>query len=185
MSDRLEDFIRNNREEFDIHTPDDKLWKGIKPAKKYRIDREKFFRISYRIAAVLIIFVASYAFHEFRDTRKAVKLAENDREIYRKIPELKEAEYYYTNLVNKKMEELQPFFSRLPGLEEDVKYDLNELDSIYASLKNDLKDNIANDEVLEAMIQNYRLKIQILEDLLSEVKQEKSNTDDEKNKYNI
>ena len=39
-----------------------------------------------------------------------------------------------------------------------------ELDSVYISLKSDLKDNIANHEVIEAMIQNYRLRISILEE---------------------
>ena len=185
MNDRLEDFIKNNRDEFDIYTPDEKLWEGIKARRKNKINPKIFLKYAYRVAAVLIIFIASYAFHEYMDTRENLKMAENDQELYRQIPELKEAEFYYTNLVHKKMEELQPFFSSLPGLEQDIKYDLNELDSIYASLKNDLKDNIANDQVLEAMIQNYRLKIQILEDLLSEVNQEKSNRNDEKSKYKI
>ena len=49
---------------------------------------------------------------------------------------------------------------------ETLQQDLSELDSIYHELQMDLRDNIANDEVVEAMIQNYILKIQILEDLL-------------------
>ena len=49
-------------------------------------------------------------------------------------------------------------------------YDLNQLDSLYTELKSDLRDNIANQEVIDAMIQNYRLRISILEELLSEIK---------------
>jgi hypothetical protein len=56
--------------------------------------------------------------------------------------------------------------------------DLEELDEVYLELKEDLKDNVANPEVIEAMILNYRVKLEILEDLLNQLK-EKENQDDE------
>jgi 3-hydroxyacyl-CoA dehydrogenase len=46
---------------------------------------------------------------------------------------------------------------------------MSELDSMYYDLKSDLKDNMANQEVIEAIIENYRLKITILEDILTEI----------------
>ena len=39
-------------------------------------------------------------------------------------------------------------------------------------MKADLKDNVANQEVIEAIIENYRLRIAILEELLTELKPE-------------
>ena len=90
----------------------------------------------------------------------------NTAEIEIDIPELKEAEMYYTGIINTKMEEVKPMLSDYPTLESELETDLTELDSIYKSLKNDLKDDIANNEVIEAMIQNYRLRISILEDML-------------------
>jgi len=101
-------------------------------------------------------------------------------EFYDLMPELKETEFYYNNLVNLKMDELQPFLANIPGLEAEVQLDLSELDSIYSSLKEDLKDNIANDQVIEAMIQNYRLKIKILEDLLNDISPDKIQDENEK-----
>ena len=47
----------------------------------------------------------------------------------------------------------------------EINDELSVLDSVYNGLRSDLADNIANDEVVEAMIQNYRLKLKILEDL--------------------
>ena len=61
--------------------------------------------------------------------------------------------------------------------------DLSELDSIYSSLKKDLRENIDNEQVLEAMIQNYRMKLKILEDLLLDISPNKTQEKDEK--YNI
>jgi hypothetical protein len=85
------------------------------------------------------------------------------------LPGLHDAEVYYTNLVNQKLDELRPIIANCPSLEEELNIDLSELDSVYLELKTDLKDNMANQEVVEAIIENYRLKIRILEDLLSEM----------------
>ena len=56
-----------------------------------------------------------------------------------------------------------------PSLQEELNFDMTELDRVYIELKDDLKDNMANQEVVEAIIENYRLKISILEDLLTEM----------------
>lgn len=182
--DKLEEFINENRAEFDFFTPEKKTWNKIKPVNKLQqIGSRKILRTIYRVAATLLIFTASYVFHEFMDIRENKIANTGNYEIYNLMPELKETENYYNNLVSLKMDELQPFLRKIPGLEAEVQLDISELDSIYSSLKDDLKDNIANDQVLAAMIQNYRLKIKILEDLLSDISPDKIQDEDEK--YNI
>ena len=94
--------------------------------------------------------------------------------LYQAVPELKEAEYYYQSQVSMKMKELKPYFREVPGLSREVNDDLTELDSVYVSLKRDLADNVANEQVIEAMIQNYRMKLEILEDLLQQLKAEQN-----------
>jgi hypothetical protein len=112
-------------------------------------------------------------------------IAEKKRnDVYEQVPELKEAESYYSKLVTFKLEEMKPFLMNNPGIRKEVNVDLMELDSIYSSLKNDLKDNIANDQIIEAMIQNYRLKLRILEELQAELKPENSK-ENEKPKASI
>jgi hypothetical protein len=101
-------------------------------------------------------------------------------EIIKSIPELQEAEIYYTSLLNDKISQIGPLLEQNPELGESLQQDLSELDSIYAELQLDLRDNIANDEIVEAMIQNYILKIQILEDLLEYMDESSKNNEDEK-----
>jgi hypothetical protein len=55
-----------------------------------------------------------------------------------------------------------------------------QLDSICTDLKKDLKDNIANQEVIEAMIQNYRIKLQLLEDMLKLLKENENKSENTK-----
>jgi hypothetical protein len=187
MKDRLEQLVEDNRDSFDSITPEQAeiVWKKIGDKRKEKQGRKIFLRYIYRAAAVVLIFGLSYAFHDFIDRRKETRLAKDHMsDVYKQLPELKEAERYYSNLVSGKMEEIKPFLANNPGIKKDVNMDLLELDSIYSSLKNDLKDNVANDQIIEAMIQNYRLKLRILEDLQAEIKRENNNKY-EKPKVNI
>ena len=179
MKDRLEEFISENRDQFDLYEPDDKLWSGIEPMiHPKKTSRIGWKGIMWRAAAVLIIFAASFTLQEYLHLRKG-RMATQDEELYKEIPELREAEIFYTGLLNEKISQIEPFLTGMPGLGEILDQDLSELDSIYSELQQDLRDNIANDEIVEAMIQNYILKIEILEDLLEYLDGSSSNNEDE------
>lgn len=170
MDDRLEKFIRDNREGFDFREPDPRVWKTIE--KKTGAVKFNVRLAMRRVAVVALIFAASYAANEF------IHRHERSTAVSEKVPGgkdnktgngFKETEAYYAGLLNQKMDELKPVIANCPALEEELNYDMSELDSIYTDLKRDLKDNMANQEVIEAIIENYRLKISILEDLLTEI----------------
>jgi predicted CopG family antitoxin len=94
--------------------------------------------------------------------------------------EIRETELYYSQMVSQRYNELRPYLAGDPAAEEMLALDMTELDEVYGQLKEDLKDNASNPEVIEAMILNYRVKLEILEDLLYQLK-EKENQDDEEN----
>ena len=166
MNDKLENFIGEHREEFDLFEPGEQIWKGISA----RLKRQKRHRIGtrvilWRVAAVVVIFMMSFALQEFL-LRNDIRISKRgDRIRTDAIPELKEAEVYYANLVDEKLSEIKPLIDEYPELGAEINDELSVLDSVYNGLRSDLADNIANDEVVEAMIQNYRLKLKILEDL--------------------
>jgi hypothetical protein len=169
MKDRFEKFISENREQFDSYEPDPHVWEKVE--KNIRTNRKINWRLGLKRAAIVIlIFSASYAanelIHRYNNTQlSSIKPGKKENI----IPGLTEAEAYYTNIVNQKMDELKPVIANCPSLQEELNYDLSELDSVYIDLKTDLKDNMANQEVIEAIIENYRLKISILEDILKEI----------------
>jgi hypothetical protein len=182
MKDKLEEFVLKNREEFDFYEPDSRIWDKIKS--KIRSGKSINLRLVIsRVAAVLLIFIISYMINRFINEGFPRITLVKDKEV--EIPELKEAENYYSGLLNEKLNEIKPILTACPALEEELIYDLNQLDSLYAELKNDLKDNIANQEVIDAMIQNYRLRISILEELLSEIKPDKDESDNKNNYYEL
>jgi hypothetical protein len=165
MKDSFEKFVHENRSRFDNLEPDIAVWNKLKD----RLPKSKSFSWSLflrRAAIVIVIFTASYFANEL------IHRFNNDSSVLvnkNAIPGLSEAEAYYAGLVIQKMNELKPVIENCPSLQEELNYDLSELDSVYVELKRDLKDNMANQEVIEAIIENYRFKISILEDILSEL----------------
>ncbi len=164
MKDRLEEFVREHSEAFDLFEPGPELWarveKNIQP--KRSIPWRGYL---YRAAAVLVIAGATLLSQQLW-MHRAGHQAPKTAAVELQIPELQEAEMYYSGMISAKLEEVKPYLAGNPALENELHADLSELDSVYISLKSDLKDNIANHEVIEAMIQNYRLRISILEEML-------------------
>jgi hypothetical protein len=180
--DRLEQFIAENRDQFDLYEPGDGIWNRIEKKVQKKSSHPGWNTIFRRAAVVIIIFAASFLLQEYlhRNEMMTGRKEKNLKNI--EISELQEAEIYYANLVDEKIKEIEPLLTDLPDLGNELRNDLSELDSIYAQLRKDLKDNIANDEVVEAMIQNYRLRLKILEDLhgfLKETTNHEQNENDE------
>jgi hypothetical protein len=168
--EKMEEFIRNNREAFDVHDAPDKLWAKVEQRLKNK-RRAGFWKLWLQRAAIFIlIFSLAFAVSEYIHTPKSRQTAlvvEKDQGMPQ---EIKETQAYYESEIYSRMNEMKPMFASYPGMEEEVNKDFTRLDSICADLKKDLKDNVSNQQVLEAMIQNYRTKLSILENLLDELK---------------
>jgi len=175
MSDRLEDFVRQHREEFDLREPDPSVWLKINPANAPVVKEKRPMRWLRIAAAIAVIFAGSSAGIYF------LTGGNNDADLYSQelYMEMQETEAFYTMMVSDRYEELKPYLASDPLANEMLSADMEELDEVYHELKNDLKDNISNPEVIEAMVLNYRIKLEILEDLLNQLK-EKENQDYEK-----
>lgn len=175
MSDRLEDFIRTNREVFDVHEPDPSLWLRINPENKTGGKERRFTWLRY--AAVIAVIFAGFSAGIYFLTS-----GESNEGIYQSsiYQEIIETEQYYNQLVYDKYEEVKTYLADDQESHDLLLSDMEELDEIYAELKSDLNDDVSNPEVIEAMIQNYRIKLEILEDLLIQLK-EKENQDYENN----
>ena len=93
------------------------------------------------------------------------------------VQELMEAEYYYTAQIEERKEEFYCLTANNTGLRDDINMEMVELDQVFKNLKEDLKDNADNEEVVFAMIQNYRLKLEILEEILSQLRSAEKNND--------
>jgi len=182
-NDKLEQYILNNRNEFDTLEPSEDIWDGIVKEKP----KQKIFILSKlkwvaRVAAAILIFIGSYYFHEYRSQKQ--QLSSHNEEINKNTNlynNLIEAELYYTAQIGI---ETEKFYQLTAGdflVREEIQNELKELDREFSELKEDLSDNADNEDIIAAMIQNYRLKLKILQDMmfqLKQVKKEKSTSDE-------
>ena len=164
--DRLEDFIRENRGELDRYLPGKKVWKNIRT----RSPKRSGFR--WMQAAAVLVLTMALAFFLYRH-----KMISKNEKL-----NLEETEIYYNNIFNSLYREASPVLTGYPDAKKELSAELGHLDSLCADIRRDLKDNVSNQEVIMALIQNYREKIRILEEMLTALKDEDHNG--EKSKSN-
>lgn len=172
--DSLEEHIRRNREDMDRYDVSESVWSRIrKNLGKNKSAGKKWLSIAALIVVVfgtsLLFFRPVFRWSESNNQKK------NDIVDMQHNPQLKETELYYNNLVNSLYSEATPLLTKNPEIKKELNADLSHLDSICIDIKKDLKDNISNQDVVEALIQNYRIKIRILEDMLTVLNENEPN----------
>ncbi|BBE20618.1 hypothetical protein AQPE_4812 [Aquipluma nitroreducens] len=166
--DRLEKFVNENRHEFDQLEPSDRLWEAISgqlnEEPKHKIRKFQWMKIAAVVVLVLAIPTVIYQV-KFSEQIQSAKAVQADPE----IQELIEAEAYYAQEVSGKMAEINKCYKVHPEIKIEIEGDLNELEMMYHSLKNDLKENISNKEVIEAMIENNRNRMKLVDEVLEQI----------------
>lgn len=174
-TENLDKFIEQNREEFDVFEPSPDIWNAIQRKTENDSSGEskvivfEWRKFASRVAVVLAIFFASYYVHEFLDDDTVI-LVEHEEQQRDSIPEIlrdfQETQTYYGFQVSNKMDELEKYAEKYPDLVAELKSEIIELDDEFKSLTGDLSENVNNEEIIQAMIQNYRIKLRILEKVM-------------------
>ncbi|HYH56310.1 MAG TPA: hypothetical protein VD772_06830 [Anseongella sp.] len=159
MNDRLKHFIENNRDEFDVYEPPGKVWKNIEqeffPQRKYFTRLFPAMKVAAAIAVLLTV--------SFLAVRQLINLVEPEDSIVRNIsPGAAQQQARYISLIESKRSELRRLQQTEPELYAEFADEIEKLETGYSSLKTEL--SIAPDQalVLEAMIQNLRHQIDLL-----------------------
>ena len=175
MSKRLEQFIRDNREQFDTDEPAPRVWEKLEvaltpPAKKNtgKVIAMKILRWS--AAAAILVFAGLGVYSLVSDKRSSVNvITENSGtpaatdDILNSInPEYAKEVNHFTALIEIKQNELKQIEKENPDLYKQFITDINKLDSSYNALKKDLPVNPNREQLLDAMIQNLRLQTELL-----------------------
>lgn len=173
--DNFEKHIRDNATQFDTQKADRaKLWANIsaelhKPEPKV-IPLWK--RPMLRIAAsvVLLLGIASFI---------GLSLyGGGTTETQYVSKELLEIDMHYQGLVSYQVQLVQ----NNPNLSETDKAEflsfMDELDAEYESLRQEMRNNLDNERVLEAVVANYKKRIELIENLLQQINDAKKSDED-------
>ena len=166
--DHLESFVRNNRDEFDYLSPSPEVWDKISKKLEQPKKTVWFRSAGFRAAAIIVVALVSSAL-VIKTTGLLTNPARTAITIDPEIRELMEAEAFYAREVSGKLEEIRKCYEMVPELKMEVEGDLIELETMYNELKNDLKENMANRNVIEAMIENNRYRLRVVDDVLAQI----------------
>lgn len=176
--DLLEQFVIDNRQGFDDQEVPPMLWNSLeqKLEDQKSVKQRRIMPYIWRAAAAILIFATAWYLNDYMDSRPDRKhnapvqaaTAPNPA-----LSELSDAEAYYTSQINSRQTELIKYTREHPEIMEDLKREFKELDKNNVELKRDLAESNANEKVIEAIIQSYRVKLGILEEMLSELQKSK------------
>jgi hypothetical protein len=177
--DNLEEYIMKHREELDRYKPSPSIRKRLGRILKTR--KNSAYRWVSVAAMIAVILGSAMLFykpgsHLFRKSTGGTASSSSPQAGL----QIKETEIYYNNLANSLYIEATPLLAKNPEIKRELTMDLSQIDSICGEIKKDLKDNVANREVVEALIQNYRIKIKILEDMINVLRENEGNTEKRK-----
>jgi hypothetical protein len=162
--DKLEEHIRKNRKDLDMHNPSSEVWKRVQ--RELKPGKSLSFKWISIAAMIIVVMGSALMISNLKKGTGNKNLQIEEAGHFPENQQLKETEIYYNNLVSSLYNEAAPLLTSNPEIRKELTTDIYQLDSIYSDIKKDLKDNIANQEVVEALIQNYRIKIRLLEDML-------------------
>tara|TARA_R110002073_G_scaffold128999_3_gene275145 strand:- start:107709 stop:108245 length:537 start_codon:yes stop_codon:yes gene_type:complete len=168
MKDNFEKHIIKNKESFDVYKADkDKIWAQVEskleaskaPAKIIFLSRKKIINVAASIIILLGLFALGSNNYETRLSAESKEL--NDIDIH------------YIGLVNHQANLIKNS-SKLTGEEKKEFFQFtDELDFEYQKLKEELDGDINSETVLEAIITNYKKRIELMENLLKRINKPK------------
>lgn len=175
----IEKIIRKNKTAFDNEEPGDghfdrfeeKLKLRFNQKKQQTMKTKKFeYKTFLRIAAIaLVLIVAGMMVFEKTQTtgtehqQAAISLKDVS-------PEYEEVEMYYQQTVDKKLNELQNIqCNKTDMASEDIIQELSDIDTMYNSLQQELMQNKNDERIINAMINCYQMKVEVLDQIINRV----------------
>lgn len=182
MQDRLEEFVKANRDAFDDASPRPELWDKIEGALDGTDERVKPIKSTlwmWKAAVVLLLGAVTFlAIERFVPQDQVV----DTESVVSTLEEFQELEAFYTSVIDEKKDKLsvelegEEFFNYLEG-------DIEEIDAIYKELRdlytNDQESQIVMDRLIHLLRQKLHLinsQLDILEEAKNPVKTKEDET---------
>ncbi|PWJ44859.1 hypothetical protein [Sediminitomix flava] len=167
----LEESVRNQKDEFDVFQPPENMWKKLenemslleepKQTKEVKmVPLHKVIKWGSSIAAVLILGLG-LLFYQLN--QPSITFDEPTQSIANAHPELQNAEQYYFSLISLKQKELHRFIIKDEILQSDFEEELSELSASYLQMKEELDETQETEVVIKMMLQNLRLRLNLLD----------------------
>ncbi len=174
--DNFEKHIRENAAEFDEHKADrTKMWASIaselktEEPKVIPLWKSPMLRIAASIVLLLgiagVIGLSVFGFPTSEEARYVTK-------------ELVDIDMHYKSLVSYQVQLVKDNPNLSDADKKEFLSFMDELDAEYGQLRLELRKNLDNELVLEAIVSNYRKRIELIEKLLKQINDSKIQDED-------
>lgn len=183
MSKRLEDFIIENKEEFDEIEPSADLWgrieKHLPPVAEQPKKRDaKTFSLWFvmRVAATVVLVMGiGFALYLRDEKKQGIDFAAIN-------PVYAKQHVQYTSLIQTQRSALRSIAKSDPELYKQFSAQIAQMDATYKDLNSELATSPNQERVLRAMIHNLQIQTQVLSqqlNVLEQMKEMKNGQNDE------
>jgi len=172
MKDNLEKYIKDNRADFDKEVPNLKVWADIEkglPAKEAK-QRSLWFNLR-NVAAAAAVLVMGIGIGWYLSNIQQTENTVASITVEEQYPEIVDMEQFFQKEIKEKITQLASY-----DYDPLINTDLAELDDLLQELKKELQ-NVPSgkkQQIIEAMISNYKTRLDILEHVLKRI--EKTNS---------
>ena len=160
MKDKLEDFIRQNRESFDDQQPPDRVWKNIEGTVNFSTKSAWNSVALWRAAAVIFMALSAYLLIPKGSAVPTQDIA---------LKEFNDVETFYVNQISEKVELIDEF-QRNEGL-NGFTQDFQQLEAMYMVLKEEMRTS-PSQKVKDALVLNLLVRIDLLNQQLHKLENE-------------
>jgi hypothetical protein len=168
--DKLESFIRKNRNDFDDKEPSEKVWKGVERSLSFQ-NRSLWNSVGlWRAAAVLFMALSVYLLVPKNPPAMQNEIA---------LKEFTDVEAFYVEQISEKVQLIEEFqlSEGLNGFTQDFQ----QLEAMYQVLKEEMKTRPSK-EVKDALVLNLLVRIDLLNQQLHKLEKEYKPAEEEKPK---
>ncbi|MEF8846785.1 MAG: hypothetical protein V5A59_15020 [Bacteroidales bacterium] len=164
----LEDIIRSHRSEFDDMEPPEGHFERFDQKLRTYNRRKRLFNwnviLKAAVVAVLVVLSGLWVSDRISEQQTPESLA-----LEKVSPEVKEAHFYYSSLMEKKYEQIKQFDFRDEEQKEMLLNELQDMNSIYVNIKEDLRTNPNDPRVINALIRHYQMKLEVMNQILDQL----------------
>jgi len=166
--ENLENKIIRNRAAFDNAEPRDGHYDRF-IQKLGQISRARKYSIPYYIKVAVVLLLVSISSITVYEMAIQPHFERNMYSFGKLSPEYREVEDYFIRSINVKYNNLQKLDLDDKVQKDMILKELKEMDKIYQSLSKELENDPNNERLINAMIQHYQLKLDILNDLTNQL----------------
>lgn len=161
MSNKLEEYVKGHRKDFDLDSPTDALWGRI-AVELDQNQKKKPLKIQawMGIAASLIVMMGVTFLYINHNQSKSVEIADIN-------PGYAKKEMRFASMIEQKRDSLQLYAQENPVLYKKFSGDIEKLDADYENLKKELQSSPNPRFIVKAMVKNLELQLEVINQQLS------------------